>query len=239
MMANTTLRTKTGIAGFDKLLEGGFPAGSAVLLSGTPGTGKTIFALEYLYHGCTKFNEKCAYISFEDKTKNLLEQAQQFGWDFTNLIKKKQIFFVEISSSDITRHSAEEIIALAKSQNIQRIVIDSLSSLAINTPSSLTKEGVPNQYSIMRFVYDFIDKLRSQTEATSLIISQTQDEKSLSKDSISEFLCDGVVHMLFESLGGDFSRSLIIRKMRRTKNDEDIHPVEITQKGIAIHTLKA
>ena len=39
-------KTKTGINGFDELIAGGFPKRSAILLSGTPGTGKTIFALE-------------------------------------------------------------------------------------------------------------------------------------------------------------------------------------------------
>jgi len=58
------------------------------------------------------------------------------------------------------------------------------------------------------------------------------------KDYISEFISDGIIHITFESMGGEFSRSLLIRKMRRVKNDEDIHPLEISSKGIIIHNIK-
>ncbi len=232
------IRTKTGIKGFDDLVEGGLPSGSTILLSGTPGTGKTIFALEFIFNGCTKFGEKCLYVSFEDKKNNIIEQGNQFGWNCADLIKKKQLFFMEALPSEINRHSVEEIIQLAKEKGIKRIVIDSLSSLSINAPSAITKDSSPSEHSVMKFVYDFLDKLRSQTEATSLVIAHTHEEKSLSKDNISEFLCDGIIHVTFESLGGEFSRSLMVRKMRRTKNDEDIHPLEITQKGLVVHSLK-
>jgi len=60
-------RVQTGIKGFDGLIEGGFPKSSAILLSGTPATGKTIFALQYLVNGIEKFNEKGIYITFEEK----------------------------------------------------------------------------------------------------------------------------------------------------------------------------
>lgn len=60
-------RVATGIKGFDNLIEGGFPKGSAILLSGTPATGKTIFALEYLVNGARKFNERGLYVTFEEK----------------------------------------------------------------------------------------------------------------------------------------------------------------------------
>ena len=56
-------------------------------------------------------------------------------------------------------------------------------------------------------------------------------------DGVSEFICDGVVLIKYESLGGDFSRTLRVRKMREVNNDEDIHPLEIGEKGIIIHSL--
>ena len=44
-------RVPTGIDGLDPLIEGGFPKGSLVLLAGNPGTGKTIFSMQFLYRG--------------------------------------------------------------------------------------------------------------------------------------------------------------------------------------------
>ncbi|HIP74098.1 MAG TPA: ATPase, partial [Euryarchaeota archaeon] len=50
-------RVPTGIPGLDNLIQGGFPSGSTILLSGGAGTGKTIFALQYIYSGAALYNE--------------------------------------------------------------------------------------------------------------------------------------------------------------------------------------
>jgi len=84
-------------------------------------------------------------------------------------------------------------------------------------------------------MYYFINDLRNKG-VTSLLISQTV-EGQLSSDEVSEFICDGIVHIKYESLGGDYSRSLIVRKMREVKNDEEVHPVEIGKEGIIVHKL--
>ncbi|MBI5148916.1 hypothetical protein HZA33_04525, partial [Candidatus Pacearchaeota archaeon] len=57
------------------------------------------------------------------------------------------------------------------------------------------------------------------------------------RDTLSEFAADGLIIITFEALGGEFSRSLIVRKMRQTKNDEDIHPLEIGKNGIVVHNV--
>ena len=71
-----------------------------------------------------------------------------------------------------------------------------------------------------------------------MVSEASEADGYISRDTISEFMCDGVVLVKFESMGGDYSRSLIVRKMRNTKNDEDVHPVEISEKGIIIHKIE-
>ncbi len=55
----------TGLTGLDKLMGGGFPKGTAVLLSGGPGAGKTLFGLNFLVDGAEK-GEKCYYLSISE-----------------------------------------------------------------------------------------------------------------------------------------------------------------------------
>jgi len=230
-------RIKTGIKGFDNLVEGGLPKSSSILLSGTPGTGKTIFGLEFLFNG-VKANEKGLYVTFEEETSNLLEQAKQFGWDLQKLVKNKDIIILSIPTSEINNNTVNEVINLAKKNKIDRLVVDSLSTLAINIPTVRKENSDVSSFGVKRFIYSFINNLKKADTATSLIIAHTIDDKSLSKDSVSEFVADGIVHVTFESMGGEFSRSLIVRKMRRTKNDDDVHPLEISNNGLIVHTLK-
>ena len=58
-------RVATGIPGFDELIEGGFPKNFVILLAGTPGTGKSIFSLEYIYNGASSLNENGVYITLD------------------------------------------------------------------------------------------------------------------------------------------------------------------------------
>jgi len=230
-------KTKTGIKGFDKLIEGGFPKGSIILISGTPATGKTIFALEYLVNGATLFNEKGLYVTFEEKIENLRNQAIQFGWNLAELEREGKLIMLHIPADEISKNTVKEIINTAKENKVNRLVIDSLSTLAINTPILHSVKEI-GEFAIKRFIYSFINELRELKKTTSFLISQTTNDTSLSRDNISEFICDGIIHMIFESMGGEFSRSLIVRKMRQTKNDEDIHPLEIGKNGLIVHTLK-
>lgn len=226
---------KTGIKGFDKLIGGGFSKGKNILLSGTPGTGKTIFALEFLYHGA-ELGDKGLYISFEESKSNLISQAAQFGWDLNKLEKDEKVKIISIPVKDINEKTAKEILKLAKRYNAKRLVVDSLSALSINSPTTFSSTTDVTDYSIKRFMYSFITEFRN-LDLVSLFISQTT-EGQLSRDGVSEFICDGILHIRYDSIGGEFSRSMTIRKMRECKNDEDMHPVEISKKGLVIHTLK-
>ena len=231
-------RVKTGIKGFDKLLEGGFPRGKIILLSGTPGTSKTIFALQFLYNGATQFNENGLYVSFEEREQNLRSQASQFGWDFDKLEKANKVKILSIPANSIKETTAFEIISMAKKNSVKRLVIDSLSTLSINTPTTYSKVTDLTEISIKRFMYTFINDLRDIRDGvTSLLISQTTNGQ-LSRDTVSEFISDGIIHINYETLGGKYSRTLTIRKMRETKNDEDVHPLEIYDKGVIVHTFR-
>ncbi|MFW6014378.1 MAG: RAD55 family ATPase [Candidatus Nanoarchaeia archaeon] len=248
-------RVPTGIKGFDNLVEGGLPLGSIVLMSGSPGTGKTILGLEYVYRGANDFGEKGMFISFEQDPKDIREQAKQLG--FENMEKLEQegkIVFASLTAHMVDKHTANDILTEIKERKAKRIVVDSLSALLINAPlhlvrynedlKDLIKESKKAEIRLTtedikkNFIYKFITDVKS-TKATSLMLSEIPDNSEhLSSDGISEFVADGVLKITFESLGGEFSRSMTIRKMRGTKNDEDVHPLEISKDGLIVHSLE-
>ncbi|MBU2637886.1 MAG: hypothetical protein KJ955_02845 [Nanoarchaeota archaeon] len=236
--AEGTERVITGIPGFDALVEGGFPRGKLILLSGTPGTCKTIFGLQFLYNGAKLYGEKGMMVTLEENVEGLKSQALRFGWDFDALEREGLIEFVRLVPGSIKMMSGQELSALAQRKKIKRLVLDSLSSVAINTPMLPIEAGSTiKDINVLRFVYTFISDLRILDGSfTTLLLSQTQGEE-LSRDSVSEFVCDGLVYIKYASLGGDYSRGLVIRKMRETAHNEDIHPLEIGEKGIKIHKM--
>ena len=103
-------RIPTGVKGLDSLIEGGFPKGSSILYTGPPGTGKTIFAIEYLYRGAAESNEKTLYITFEQQQEDLVEQAKQFGWDLLTLQQGGKFIIMSIPADSISVATSKMII---------------------------------------------------------------------------------------------------------------------------------
>ena len=67
------------------MISGGFIRGSANLVEGAPGTGKTTLALQFIYTGITKYEEPGLIITFEEFPQQYYHDALQFGWDLKDL----------------------------------------------------------------------------------------------------------------------------------------------------------
>jgi len=84
-------KVPTGIEGFDKVLKGGFVKNSVNLISGSSGTGKTLFGVSFIYYGAVKYGEKGVYITLEEPKDRVVLNCSAIGLDLnsvdTNLFK--------------------------------------------------------------------------------------------------------------------------------------------------------
>src|SRR6202049_4876822 len=88
-----TVKTPTGIAGFDEITGGGLPCGRTTLLVGGPGSGKTILSLQFLVHGAQHCKEPGIFVAFEEASARIEANAESFGWRLGELRRKKKLFF--------------------------------------------------------------------------------------------------------------------------------------------------
>jgi KaiC/GvpD/RAD55 family RecA-like ATPase len=169
-------------------------------------------------------------VSFEENLEDLKKDAVSMGWDFDKLEQEKKIKFVYFHPyevRDIHRQLEHEI----KSINAKRVIIDSTSVYGMTLETS---------FEVRKGLFDLTGILK-KLDCVSLLTTEVTESSTVSKLSrfgVEEFLADSIVLLTFESMGGQFSRSLMVRKMRRTKNDEDIHPLEVSDKGLVVHNLK-
>jgi len=216
-------RVTSGVAGLDKHMEGGFVKNSVNLVSGSTGTGKTIFGLQYILHGLQK-GENGVYISLEQEPEDIFADAELFGWDFKKYIKQKKCVIEYLSTWNL-----EELplIVMDRINEIKakRFVLDSITLVC----SELETERMRSEIS------EFLNRLK-HSGATSLLICEIPEEsKALSTFGVEEYLVDGIVVLNYlEFVAGGSPRSLLVRKMRRTKHGSDIYPFQITKKGIEL-----
>src|ERR1700712_5109818 len=90
-------RVQTGVDSFDDLVMGGLPRGRATVVGGTPGSGKTVFATQFLANGISRFGEPGVFVTFEESPKEIEANMVGFGWNIAEWVRNKQLAFVDAS----------------------------------------------------------------------------------------------------------------------------------------------
>jgi circadian clock protein KaiC len=93
-------RVNTGIQAFDDLVMGGLPRGRATVVAGSPGSGKTVFAMQFLAHGITDNDEPGVFVTFEEPWVEIAGNMASFGWAIQQWRDDKKLSFVDASPRD-------------------------------------------------------------------------------------------------------------------------------------------
>lgn len=231
-------RVKTGIPGFDEILNGGIPKRNVVLLSGGPGTGKSIFGQQYLWKGL-QGGEPGVYVALEEHPVQVRINMRQFGWDVRKYEQEGVFAIVDAFTAGIGEAAKRERYVVKDPTDVgllidvlreairdtgaQRVVVDSVSTLYLTKPS------------VARSIVLMLKKVLSGMGTTSILVSQVSvTERGFGGPGV-EHAADGIVRLDLDEYGGELIRSLIVWKMRGTKHSMKRHPFEITDKGIVVY----
>jgi len=129
-------KTSTYIEGLDDILNGGIPTNRSTLIFGSPGNGKTVMGIEFIYRGALH-GENGIYLSFEEPITVLRENALTMGWDLLQLENKGSLYLIEgrVESDAIIsgKFSLKPLLTIisgkAKEIHAKRIVFDALDIL--------------------------------------------------------------------------------------------------------------
>ena len=237
-------RVKTGIPGFDEIVGGGIPKRNVVLLSGGPGTGKSIFGMQYLWNGL-QMGEPGIYVALEEHPVQVRINMRQFGWDVRPYEQQGVFAVIDAFTSGIGEAAKREkyvvkdptdvselvdVLRMAiRDTGAARVVVDSVSTLYLTKPS------------VARNIVLQLKKVLSGMGTTSILVSQVSvTERGFGGPGV-EHAADGIVRLDLDEIDGELVRSIIVWKMRGTKHSMRRHPFEITDKGIIVYhdkTLK-
>lgn len=225
-------RTTTGIPGLDGLMSGGFEKNSVNLLSGGAGTGKTIFAMQFLINGAEKFNEPGVYITFEEEKQKIQKHMLKLGWDIKKLETEGKITIIEYTPDKVDKMLVEgggEIEWVIGKMKAKRLVIDSLTGFSL-----LFKDELARREAFLNLF-----KMIERWDCTALLIAEHEAEVERHSSLDIEFEVDGIILLYYLRKGDVRNRALEILKLRGSKHASRIFPMKITDDGIKIYPDEA
>jgi KaiC/GvpD/RAD55 family RecA-like ATPase len=232
----------TGIPGVDEILAGkGVPKGHSILVSGGPGSGKTTFAIQFLYIGATQYDEPGVYITLDEEPNDIKENMQKYGWDLEKLENEKKLMFINVSPVRVAASETgliqigmkefrlikllEAIKQGVKEVNAKRVVVDSVTIFTLQYPNEIER------------IYAMRDLLRDlrQIGSTNMMISELKGTGWDREHQFEEYLTQGVILLRTFLNDGRITRVFQVEKMRGLPIDNQPRPYEISAKGIEVY----
>ncbi len=242
-MIKTKTMTKhmTGIPGFDLISEGGLPRGRTTLVSGTAGSAKTVFAVQFLARGIMEAHEAGVFVTFEESPSDIAQNMLGFGWDLQQWEAQGKLAVVDASpipDEEATVAGAYDFGALLsrieyaiKKVNAKRISMDSLAAVFTRFTES----------SIVRTELFRLAVALKQMGITALLTAErTQEYGEIARYGVEEFVADNVI-ILRNSLEEEKRRRTIeILKFRGTPHQKGEFPFTVLpDEGVVIMPLSA
>lgn len=230
-------RISTGIVDLDKKLEGGFPEGECILITGEPGTGKTILGIQFLYNACME-GKKCALIATEEPPEKILIHGKALGFDLEPFIGDNTLSMIHFIGErvykvdDMVNYKHLRIddinnLLLAMKENIDVVVLDNMGTFSIGVDLKEFRDKV-----------DALAYLLSKQKRTSLLMMDATAHEITHR--IAEYSTYGTIKLLVKEnpYTGKMERYMYTPKMRGTRVSLELVNYEISGEGIKLFVPK-
>jgi circadian clock protein KaiC len=229
----------TLIEGFDEITHGGLPIGRTTLVSGTSGTGKTLLAVQFLYHGIIHSDCPGLLVTFEESPNDIILNAHSFGWDLQKLIDEGKLFILDASPDPDGQEVVGSFDLSALIERLQYAIFKYKAKLV--SIDSVT--AVFQQYDaasvVRREIFRLVARLK-HLQVTSIMTTERIEEYGpIARFGVEEFVSDNVVILRNVLEGERRRRTVEVLKLRGTTHMKGEYPFTITQEGINIFPLGA
>jgi circadian clock protein KaiC len=215
-------RISSGLEALDDLLDAGYRSGSATLVAGPSGAGKTVFGMQFTFEG-VKNHEKSIFTTFEENPSQLARTAAGFGWSFED----PDVSVMYRSSVDLYLDEwVYDLLEQIESEKASRVFVDGMASLR-NAASDGTR--------FREYIYSLVQ--RCSRQSVSLMMSLETPElfgvARLSDVALSQ-LADNVILLQFIRHPNEYRRGLTLLKTRGGRTDPYLREYAIDSDGIRI-----
>jgi circadian clock protein KaiC len=231
-LRNSLPKSPTSIQGLDEITGGGLPKGRATLVCGGPGCGKTLFAMEFLVRGATKYHEPGVFVSFEETEAELTANVASLGFNLDRLIERKKILLehINIDRGELEQSGEYDLEGLfvrihdaIERTGAKRVVLDTMESLF---------SGLRNTLVLRAQLRRLLHWLKRKGVTT--IITAERGEGPLTRQGLEEYVSDCVILLDHRVIDESSIRRLRIVKYRGSTHGTNEYPFLIDQDGFSV-----
>jgi circadian clock protein KaiC len=231
----------TGIASFDIIAKGGLPRNRTTLVSGTAGSGKTVFAMQFLAAGIRDVDEHGVFVTFEESAADIRKNMRSFGWDLEGWERENKLAFVDASPNaevEVIESGVFDLGGLlarianaVRRVGATRVSVDSLGAVFAQ---------FSNQSVVRHELFRIASALKGMGVTAVLTAERTEDYGPIARFGVEEFIADNVM-VLRNVLEDEIRRRTIeILKFRGTDHQKGEYPFTIvSSQGLVAIPLSA
>ncbi len=227
-------KSLTGIKGLDEITYGGVPKDRTTMLLGGAGCGKTIFAMEFLVNGVTQFNEQGVFLSFEEKTSELVANSASMDYDLKKLVEENKLYLenLQIDRYEILKAGKYDLEGLfirlelaINKVKAKRVVLDSLDALFFGLDSFVLRSEFKRLLSWLK-----------EKQVTAIVTAEIGDGQ-LTRHGLEEHVADCVMILSNRVTNQISNRRIRIVKYRGSMHGNNEYPFTIDEKGVSVFPL--
>jgi circadian clock protein KaiC len=222
----------TGIVGFDQITNGGIPKNNITLICGGPGSGKTLFGLDFMIKGAFTYNEPGVFMSFEETEEELHRDVASLNLNLASLVSQRKIVLehVVFERRDILDPALnlEGILVRLEhaidSVGAKRVVLDSIESLF----AGIADAG------ILRLEIKRLFRWLKEKHVTAIITSEPGPNGSYSRHGLEEYISDCIIFLDNRVSDQHSIRRIRVIKYRGSSHGTNEYPFIISDDGLSV-----
>jgi circadian clock protein KaiC len=221
-----TVTMKSGVAGLDTLLGGGLEGGTACLVIGPTGTGKTSVATLYAYEAARQ-GKRTALFCFDERRETFLVRSEGLGMKIRELVAQGLISIKPVSTAELSPGEFSQLVRNAVEQEGAEVVLmDSLTGYF---------HSMPQEEALLSQMHDLLAFLSNSGVLSLLIVSQ----HGLIGQGIQgpldvSYMADTVVLLRHFEAAGSVRKAISVIKKRTGPHETTIRELKLSSDGITV-----
>ncbi len=222
----TATAMTSGIAGLDALLGGGLEQGTACLIVGPTGTGKTSVATLYAYEAA-KRGERAALFCFDERQETFLKRSEGLGLDVRPFLAQGLISIRSISTAELSPGEFSQIVREAVEEGQAKIVVmDSLTGYF---------HSMPQEEALLSQMHDLLIYLGQKGVLSFLIVAQHGFIGAAIEGPLDvSYMSDTVVLLRHFEVAGAVHKAISVLKKRQGPHEATIRELKLSPGSISV-----